>query len=65
MSYPHNRQLPDHVTRYNHKNESRWMAPAREPSSITLAGIGNAVLFALSVAGIILSAVMMMGIGNP
>lgn len=57
--------LPDHVTRYNHKDSNRWLVPAREPSSITLAGIGNAVLFALSVAGIILSAVMMMGIGNP
>ena len=63
MSYPHNRQLPDHVTRCNHKYESRWMAPAREPSRITMAGIGNAILFALSGAGIILSAVMMRGMG--
>ena len=55
--------LPDHVTRYNHKNESRWMAPAREPSGVTLAGIGNAILFAISGVGIILSAVMMMGVG--
>lgn len=55
--------LPDHVTRYNHKNESRWMAPAREPSGVTLAGIGHAILFAISGAGIILSAVMMMGVG--
>lgn len=24
MSYPHDRRLPDHVTRYNHK-PNRWM----------------------------------------
>ena len=27
--------MPDHVTRYNHKNQSRWMVMAEPPSRIT------------------------------
>ena len=27
--------MPDHVTRYNHKNQSRWMVMAAPPSRIT------------------------------
>jgi hypothetical protein len=30
--------LPDHVTRYNHKNQSRWMVMAEPPSRISFWG---------------------------
>ena len=56
-------QLPDHVTRYNHKYESRWMAPPR-PYRHTDAGtvVSNLVVMSalaslIAVAVIILQAV--------
>ena len=30
--------LPDHVTRYNHKNQSRWMVMTAPPSRVSLWG---------------------------
>lgn len=55
--------LPDHVTRYNHKNESRWMTPPR-PYRHTDAGMvvsnlvmGGALASLTAVAVIILQAV--------
>lgn len=56
-------KLPDHVTRYNHKNESRWMTPPR-PYRHTDAGtvvsnlvMGGALASLTAVAVIILQAV--------
>ncbi len=31
-------KMPDHVTRYNHKNQSRWMVMAEPPSRMTFWG---------------------------
>ena len=31
--------MPDHVTRYNHKNQSRWMVMTAPPSRITFWGV--------------------------
>lgn len=51
--------MPDHVTRYNHRNESRWMVPARSPRQISINGVMTALTCAISCAGLIVAAVFM------
>lgn len=53
----------DHVTRYTHKDTTRWMRPP-ERSSITLDGVLNGLLMAGCIAGCIVSAVLILqGVG--
>ena len=52
--------LPDHVTRYNHKNQNRWMIVHAEPSRISWDGIFNGVAMAMACAGLIVTAVFML-----
>lgn len=51
--------MPDHVTRYNHKDPNRWMVPTAR-REIDWATIGYSVLCALCTAGIILSAIIIL-----
>lgn len=51
--------LPDHVTRYHHRYENRWLVPPAR-NKISWGNVLHGALFALSGAGIILSAVIMM-----
>lgn len=53
-------KLPDHVTRYNHKCESRWLVPPREPRSFTLSNLLDIILFGVCGAGLITSAVFIL-----
>lgn len=53
--------LPDHVTRYNHKNPNRWLVQTARPRDgqalwMTLYGFA----MALAVGSLIVSAVLMM-----
>lgn len=52
--------LPDHVTRYNHKCETRWLVPPREPRSFTLRTLMDVILFSACGVGLITSAVFML-----
>ena len=52
--------LPNHVTRYNHKCESRWLVPPREPRRYTLRGLMEGILFGLCGAGLIVSALFIL-----
>lgn len=52
--------LPDHVTRYNHKNTNRWMIVHAEPSRISWDGIFTGLGFATACAGLIVTAVFML-----
>lgn len=56
--------LPDHVTRYNHKNQSRWMVMAEPPSRITfwsiVEGIANVIAFGACAAGLVTVAVFVL-----
>lgn len=49
--------LPDHVTRYNHKYEGRWMVVPAPRQGVSWDGILTGITFALSCAGIIVAAV--------
>jgi hypothetical protein len=53
--------LPDHVTRYNHKNTNRWLVQTAQPRDghalwVTLYGFA----MALAVGSLIVTAVLMM-----
>lgn len=50
--------LPDHVTRYNHKDQSRWMTPPRASRSFTLRGVLEGLMYGLCSAGMIVAAVV-------
>lgn len=56
--------LPDHVTRYNHKNQSRWMVMTAPPSRVSLWGvmekIALAAAYAVCGAGLITAAVFVL-----
>lgn len=52
--------LPDHVTRYNHKNPNRWMIVHAEPSRISWDGIITGFGLAMACAGLIVTAVIML-----
>lgn len=49
----------DTVTRYNHKDTTRWMCPP-ERREITLSGMLDGLLMAACVAGCIVSAVLIL-----
>lgn len=51
--------LPDHVTRYNHKYESRWLIPP-ERREISWDGIFAGALLIICIAGLIVSALMIL-----
>lgn len=51
---------PDHVTRYNHKDESRWLVQTKAPQTRSLAGLVDGVICALSGAGLITAAVFIL-----
>jgi hypothetical protein len=54
-------KLPDHVTRYNHKNTNRWLVQTARPRSCEGAEmLMKSVSMAMAVAGLIVTAVMMM-----
>lgn len=53
-------QLPDHVTRYNHKYESRWMVVPAPRRCISFDRILTAIGFAMACAGLITSAVFIL-----
>lgn len=44
--------LPDHVTRYNHKNQSRWMVMAEPPSRRSFWDVVEKVTMLLCFTGI-------------
>lgn len=44
--------LPDHVTRYSHKNQSRWMVMTAPPSQITFWGVVEKVAMLMGFIGI-------------
>lgn len=44
--------LPDHVTRYNHKNTSRWLVQVRPPRQLTMWAVLDKLVIALGFAGI-------------
>lgn len=44
--------LPDHVTRYNHKNQSRWMVMTAPPSRISFWGAVEKVALTVGFAAI-------------
>lgn len=56
--------MPDHVTRYNHKNQSRWMVMAEPPSRITFWGAVERVAVTISYAaigaGLVVAAVLIL-----
>lgn len=56
--------LPDHVTRYNHKNQSRWMVMTAPPSRVTFWGavekIAMGIAYSVIGAGLVLTAVYIM-----
>ena len=56
--------LPDHVTRYNHKNQNRWMVMTAPPSRVTFWGavekVANVCLFGFCGAGLITAAVFIL-----
>lgn len=56
--------LPDHVTRYNHKNQNRWMVMTRPPERLTawdiLSRAATVLGFTLSGAGLITAAVFVL-----
>ena len=51
--------LPDHVTRYNHKCTDRWLTPPVQ-RGIDWRMLSNIVLMGVSVACIIVSGVMIL-----
>lgn len=51
--------LPDHVTRYNHRYESRWLMPP-ERRDFSWADVGSFALLAISVAGVIITGLLML-----
>lgn len=53
-------KLPDHVTRYNHKYESRWMMVPAPSRGISFDGIITALGFAMACAGLIVAAVFIL-----
>ena len=56
--------LPDHVTRYSHKNQSRWMVMTAPPSRRSFWGavekVANVVMFGFCGAGLITAAVFIL-----
>ena len=56
--------LPDHVTRYNHKNQNRWMVMTAPPSRRSFWGavekITMWIAYSVIVAGLVLTAVYIM-----
>lgn len=53
--------LPDHVTRYNRKNQNRWMIQTARPVDFSGAGLVlKGLSTAMAVAGLIVTAVLMM-----
>lgn len=53
--------LPDHVTRYNHKNPNRWLVQTARPRSHEGAAmLMQTISMTMAVAGLILTAVMML-----
>ena len=53
--------LADHVTRYNHKNPNRWLVQSVRPRGFAGAGmLMKGISTAMAVAGLIVTAVMMM-----
>lgn len=53
-------QLPDHVTRYNHKYESRWMVVPAQRCRISFDRIITVIGFTMACAGLITSAVFIL-----
>ena len=57
-------KLPDHVTRYSHKNQSRWMVMVEPPSRMTfwdvVEKVANVCLFGGCGAGLITAAVFIL-----
>ena len=51
--------LPDHVTRYNHKCTDRWLTPPAQ-RGFDWRLLSNVILMAISVACIIVSGVMIL-----
>lgn len=55
--------LPDHVTRYNHKNPNRWLVQSARHADLVGAGLLlKGLSTAMAVAGLIVTAVMMKGV---
>lgn len=56
--------LPDHVTRYNHKNQSRWMVMTAPPERVSawdvLSNAAIALAFMVCGAGLITAAVFVL-----
>lgn len=52
--------LPDHVTRYNHKNPNRWLVQRIQVERRSPAGALTILAMALSVAGMIVTAAMVL-----
>ncbi len=53
--------LPDHVTRHNHKNPNRWLVQTKRPADFHCAGmVLKGFSTAVAVAGLIVTAVMML-----
>ena len=50
-------KLPDHVTRYNHKDMSRWLVPPQEPRRVSIHDVIDGIALMISGAGVITFAV--------
>lgn len=52
--------LPDHVTRYNHKNTNRWMVQHAQVEAPRATDLLSVIAFTLCAAALIVSAVMIL-----
>ena len=56
--------LPDHVTRYNHKNQSRWMVMTAPPARVSawdiLSNAATVLAYMVCGAGLITAAVFVL-----
>lgn len=52
-------KLPDHVTRYNHKDSNRWMMPIKPRQGISWGGVLVTIIIMVSGTGMITLAAML------
>lgn len=53
-------KMPDHVTRYTHRHQSRWLTPPTPYRATTAAVIQQNLIILFSVAGLIAFGVMIL-----